>query len=432
MRLHKPVPGHLQPHLQGLFQGGIPDNGRASPNSIATSSGSYDDGGTVTPAQNTGSAASNEQATTRYWNPETKNYDSPTPPPDRPTEKPKKPGMFGDGLVGGLLSRAAGSYDAGGVVDPNAFVQWPNEKPGFEDGGSVDGGGGGGDYTSALIEHANQVYQDHHKQLEEAWRAEQGGGEVPLGDQPTDQGFARGGTVNKVNNDNDDGDDPEERKLATYYARGGGVKEDMDAEERALAKDDWKYDHYARGGKVKKKQPQEPLDKTIDKINEAENNGDVDQGQDALGSLQQGQGRGEVEQQGTMGERRTQDLDYPGNDALTGRQLLTVGDFGAGPDSRAAMGYAQGGIPAPPGPAGPGVRPQAPTGNAGRPNFTAPDPARVSQEKNYAQNITSRPATSPMRGTAFSQPGPDGGQRGQEWYGKGSSPYGKGRKTKNG
>ncbi len=109
-------------------------------------------------------------------------------------------------------------------------------------------------------------------------------------------------------------------------------------------------------------------------------------------------------------------------------------DTGGGSDNDADdQGYAQGGgIPAPAGPAGPGVKPQAPTGNAGRPNWTAPNPAQTSQEKNYTQNVTSRPATSPGRGTAYAQPAPDGSQRGQEWYGKGASPYGAGRKKQNG
>jgi hypothetical protein len=96
------------------------------------------------------------------------------------------------------------------------------------------------------------------------------------------------------------------------------------------------------------------------------------------------------------------------------------------------QGYAGGGLIAPPGPAGAGVKPQTPTGNAGRPNWTAPNPKETASEKNYAQNVTSRPATSPARGTSFSPAGPDGGQRGQEWYGKGSSPYGAGRKKQNG
>jgi hypothetical protein len=72
---------------------------------------------------------------------------------------------------------------------------------------------------------------------------------------------------------------------------------------------------------------------------------------------------------------------------------------------------------APPGPAGPGVTPQTPTGNAGRPNWTDSNP-QASQEKNLYQDQSSRGFTSPSRGTAFSQPGPAGGQRGQEWYGK--------------
>lgn len=86
----------------------------------------------------------------------------------------------------------------------------------------------------------------------------------------------------------------------------------------------------------------------------------------------------------------------------------------------------------PPGPAGAGVKPQPPTGNAGRPNFTNGNPAAGAAEKNYYQDVSSRQATSPARGTAFSQPPPDGSQRGQEWYGKGPSPYGKGRVKKMG
>ena len=82
----------------------------------------------------------------------------------------------------------------------------------------------------------------------------------------------------------------------------------------------------------------------------------------------------------------------------------------------------------PAGPAGAGVIPQPPIGNAGRPNFVNGNPVQGAEEKNYYQNVSSRPATSPARGTAFPQPPPDGAQRGQEWYGKGPSPYGPGRR----
>jgi hypothetical protein len=87
-----------------------------------------------------------------------------------------------------------------------------------------------------------------------------------------------------------------------------------------------------------------------------------------------------------------------------------------------AVGYADGGMVGP-GPAGPGVKPQSPQGNPGRPGWTDPN-TQASGQKNFYQNVTSNPATSPSRGTSYQQPTPIGGQRGQEWYGKTRSPYG--------
>jgi len=83
-----------------------------------------------------------------------------------------------------------------------------------------------------------------------------------------------------------------------------------------------------------------------------------------------------------------------------------------------SAGAMAGGIPAPgPGPAGAGVIPQSPMSNPGRPGWTDPN-AQAAAQKNFYQNVTSNPATSPSRGTSYTPPTPIGGQRGQEWYGK--------------
>jgi hypothetical protein len=110
--------------------------------------------------------------------------------------------------------------------------------------------------------------------------------------------------------------------------------------------------------------------------------------------------------------------------------LTGVPNGGAGPAPTAppAQGImtnvqSAGAAMTPPGPAGPGVMPQSPQGNPGRPNWWDPNTEAAAQ-KNFYQNTTSMPATSPARGTAYGQPPPYGGQRGQEWYGKGASPYG--------
>jgi hypothetical protein len=308
MRFHKPVHPSQQPHLQGLFQGGIPDDGGvAAPNSIAVSSGSYDDGGVIQNPLNHILSLGTQNIPKIPQQP-TRQPDIPIYGPSQQQAGPQRSSDAGD-----TGSGDGGSYDDGGTVspdngtvNPDAFLQWPAQVPpqGFDDGGTVyqdegqvdpnaflDPTGLTDPATAQLAQHSRDVYDGIHSKLENAWHKEN-----------------------------------------------GGLGSDDDADEQ--------------GG---------PPDNDTDD-----------------------------------------------------------------------QGLARGGLVTPPGPAGPGVKPQAPTGNAGRPNFTAPDPARVSAEKNYAQNVTSRPATSPARGTSFSQPGPDGGQRGQEWYGKGNSPYGKGRKTKNG
>jgi hypothetical protein len=78
--------------------------------------------------------------------------------------------------------------------------------------------------------------------------------------------------------------------------------------------------------------------------------------------------------------------------------------------------------------AGAGITPQTPAGNAGRPNFVHNDPVEAAAEKNRTQNIASPLGAnvSPTVGTAGTPAGPVGGQRGQDWYGKGPSPYAEG------
>jgi len=402
MRFHKPVHPSQQPHLQSFFQGGIPEgNGRASPNSIATSSGSYDDGGEVQVADLKDLNPLN--ALINHTLKPAMDSVKPKPPADKPqgpTKEQAGPQRSGDASDGSMQMVSAdsdgGSYDDGGAVSSDSGA-----VSSFDTTPELSGPG-------QIITSANDP-PPGSKVL---------GPHIFNKDGPKKQ---RTDPV-QYNRTNVEGPTPlipagsDSREMTQQYDDGGTVSPDNGTvDPNAFLQWPNQPQAFDDGGPIEGQvDPTAFLDPTgltnpasaeLVKHNREIYNGIHSRLENAWHAEQGGFGSdNDADQQGGPSDNDADD-----------------------------QGFAQGGgIPMPPGPAGPGVKPQPATGNAGRPNFTAPDPVRVSAEKNYAQNTTSRPATSPMRGTAFSQAGPDGGQRGQEWYGKGNSPYGKGRKTKNG
>jgi hypothetical protein len=359
MRFHQPVHPSKQPHLESFFQGGVPDNGRASPNSIAVSSGSYDDGGVV------------QNPLSHILSLGTQNIPK---IPQQPTQQPDVP-----------------------IYGPSQQQAGPQRSPAdsYEDGGSIM------DKIYAASEAAGVPgYSD---KPDPNW--EKKSGRYDPSYQPTHDKNSR---WHKRDDDNDD---------EASYADGGAVSDNGTVNPDAFLQ--WPNQGaqgFADGGLAEDPGQVDPtafLDPTG--LTDPATAQLVQHSQDIYDGIHSRLANAWHTENGSLGSDDDADEHNGPPDNDTDDQ-----------------GYAGGGLITPPGPAGGGVKPQPATGNAGRPNFTAPDPARVSAEKNYAQNVTSRPATSPARGTSFSQPGPDGGQRGQEWYGKGNSPYGKGRKTKNG
>jgi hypothetical protein len=189
------------------------------------------------------------------------------------------------------------------------------------------------------------------------------------------------------------------------------------------------YPKYAEGGAVKQNKTQALADHAMDVYddfhdamrNQHTNNMVMGAGMAADQAAGDDQSDGNYAEGGAV---------QPTGGGPTPTSDITTGSPGspsdAGTMTNVQSGGAQkSGIPAPgPGPAGAGVTPQAPSGNPGRPNWTDPN-GQAASDKNFYQNVTSMPATSPARGTAFSNPTPIGGQRGQEWYGKNAAmnPY---------
>lgn len=416
MRLHKPVAPHEQPHLQGFFQGGIPTDGRYSPNSMAPARAGFDDGGSV-PDAATGQAADQGSAATV----------TPTTPGQWSDEDEARLQATNNTMENSILSRGL-NYSLGklGALAPRTR--------GYAAGGQVDYFAGA--RKRAMSRRGSNPMQDYMAQNGQPILDEMGnvtGFEYDMANgipselaPPSPPSYINANSPDYLGNDQ----------------TGPGMSS-QDAQSYA------KSQGYDDGGQVSPDAylqwpNQQPIPQTTF------DDGGIVGGDDTSGEVNpmaMVDPSGVTDpstQQLVAHSRRVYDgiharLEAAFNAAQSGGADNEDDTWGEQQDVKqpwqtlSGHRYAGGGgIPAPPGPAGPGVRPQAPTGNAGRPNWTAPNPQETASEKNYTQNVTSRPATSPARGTAFPQPGPDGGQRGQEWYGKGVSPYGAGRKKKNG
>jgi hypothetical protein len=231
-------------------------------------------------------------------------------------------------------------YQAGGAVgDPTGQVDFWNQ-------GQTDAYDTGTPNTQALVDHAMQVYDDFHKQLQQQYEGT--------------QGYQRGGLVQ-----NPDG------SWSLPWNRMASSAGD---------------DEYQGGG------------------------GGLAQNPDGTWSMPENRMTGSYQEGGEVGgPAPTTSTTGGGAQANTNAGTMT---------NVQSAGAMAGGIPAPgPGPAGAGVIPQSPMSNPGRPGWTDPN-AQAAAQKNFYQNVTSNPATSPSRGTSYSPPTPIGGQRGQSWYGK--------------
>ncbi len=298
----------------------------------------------------------------------------------QPVPQERQPHLHQGGIPAGYDD--GGPVDQAGVVDPNAYLQWPNQVDtagtGFEDGGQVDPSGflnpmDSGSNTQALAEHANQVYQDYHRQLEQEWtnanqaRAPQ----TDFGNTDTtpDEGFAEGGDVEGVDPGTADYD------YDSWMAAGSP------ADDRGHGPDTYKQPNHITFS---------------DESQMSGKNGEQGGHWDKL----PGDKNNYMFTSGPSNTKR-----YTPQDQQDYFQRNEPDSLLKLPDAR-VTGYAQGGGIPGPGPAGPGITPK---------------PAKSPQQavdRNFYQDQSSRQFTSPSVGTSFTQPGPRGGQRGQEWYGK--------------
>jgi len=353
MRLHQPVALHSQPHL-GIPMSSPLEHARLDKHHARRYfQGGVAQGGASPPSPPTMTQANGQVTTNNSLAAAGAGFARGGPVRKRYDE-------------GGDVTSGGGDYSGGGGGGGDYS----------DSGGSVDvggwfGGGGGGDYSSGdggvsdpssgdLVGNAQQVYNTMDQAVQDDIAAEQGGAQTDVGS--GDQGYNQNSidNIKPITNSN------------------------------MAQNSNWKqFEQNARPSTNVEGSP----------------------GSETLGKLGGFEARDYTSRFG--GDYATNPSD-PMTRKLSGTRSGTLRGYAKGGPVRKQNAPTQGGIPdAGPGPAGPGVTPQSTRGNPGRPGWKDPNPD-ADRQKNFYQNVTSMPATSPSKGTSYQQPTPVGGQRGQE------------------